>query len=245
MTDLDPTISFDGATVLVSGGFRGFGRAVVDELLERGAAKVYATSRTAQPAFDDRVVPLVLDVASDESVAAAARIATDISILVNNAGVWLGTPLLTASFDDLRAEYETNALGMIRMTRAFAPALARQPRSAMLNVLSVLSWLAVGSGYEMSKAAAWSATNSLRDALREQGTTVTALHVAYMDTDMTDGLDVDKADPRVVARLTLDAVALGVPEILADDTTRWVKSQLSEVATTDPETSAANTQETP
>jgi NAD(P)-dependent dehydrogenase (short-subunit alcohol dehydrogenase family) len=216
----------EGAAVLVTGGFRGFGRALTDEFLERGAATVYATSRTVQDAFDDRVVPLVLDVADDASVTATARAAADVSILVNNAGVFLDTPVLTAPLDRIRAEFETNTLGTIRMAREFAPVLARHPRSAMLNVLSVLSWLAIGRGYEMSKAAAWSATNSLRDALREQGTVVTALHVAYMDTDMTAHLDVDKADPRSIARHAVDALVLGAPEVLADDTTRWVKSQL-------------------
>lgn len=228
MTD-PPTrgVPIHGATALVTGGYRGFGRAMVAELLDRGAARVYATSRTTPPPGDGRVVPLVLDVSDDGSVAAAAQVAGDVSILVNNAGVFLNTPVLTAPFDDLRAEFETNVLGTIRMARAFAPILARQPSSAMLNVLSVLSWLAVGRGYEMSKAAQWSATNSLRDALKDQGTVVTALHVAYMDTDMTAGLDVEKADPRLIARQAVDAIEAGTLEVLADDTTRWIKSQLS------------------
>ncbi len=160
-------------------------------------------------------------------MAAAARAANDVSIVVNNAGVLLRTPVLEAPLDDIRAELETNLFGIIRVARAFAPALGRHPRSAMVNVLSVLSWLAFGGGYEISKAAAWSATNSMRVKLREQGTTVTALHVAYMDTDMTAGLDVPKADPREVARQTADAIIAGEFEILADDTTRTVKSQLS------------------
>jgi NAD(P)-dependent dehydrogenase (short-subunit alcohol dehydrogenase family) len=222
----------EGAVALVSGGFRGFGRAMVDELLDRGAAKVYATSRTARPTGDGgngdpRIVPLVLDVASDRSVAAAAEAAPDVSILVNNAGISLETPVLTAPLDDIRTEMEVNLFGILRMTRAFGPALTRHPSSAIVNVLSVLAWLAVGRGYEATKAAAWSATNSLRDAVRDQGTTVTALLVAYMDTDMVAHLDVDKADPRAIARLTTDAIVAGTPELLADDTTRWVKSQLA------------------
>ena len=91
----------------------------------------------------------------------------------------------------------------------------------------MLSWLAFGKGYEISKAAAWSATNSMRIQLRDQGTTVTALHVAYMDTDMTAELDVPKEDPRDVAAQAADAIIAGEFEILADDTTRTVKSQLS------------------
>src|SRR5205807_4462455 len=98
----------------------------------------------------------------------------------------------------IRAELETNLFGTIRVAREFAPVLARHPSSAMVNVLSVLSWLSFGSGYEISKAAAWSATNSLRVRLREQGTIVTALHVSYMDTDMTASITAPKADPRDV-----------------------------------------------
>jgi NAD(P)-dependent dehydrogenase (short-subunit alcohol dehydrogenase family) len=223
----------EGAVALVTGANRGFGRALVDELLERGAAKVYATSRSTQPGpqRDNRIVPLILDVADDTSVAAATQAAPDVTILVNNAGISLATPILEAPLSDLRDELETNLFGIIRVARAFAPALAQQPQSSMVNVLSALSWLSFGRGYEISKAAAWSATNALRLALRDQGTIVTALHVGYMDTDMIAHLDVAKADPRDIARQTADAIIAGDFEILADDTTRAVKSQLSEDVT--------------
>ena len=149
------------------------------------------------------------------------------SIVVNNAGISLNTPVLDAPLADIRAELETNLFGMIRVARAFSPILARHQSSSLVNVLSVLSWLAFGKGYEISKAAAWSATNSMRVRLRDQGTVVTAVHVAYMDTDMIAGLDVPKADPREIAELTADAILAGQYEVLADETTRTVKSQLS------------------
>ena len=219
----------EGAVALVTGGNRGFGRALVDKLLERGAAKVYASSRSAQPQRDDdRVVPLILDVTDDSSVAAAAEAAPDVSILVNNAGIQLTTPVLEAPLSAISDELDTNLFGIIRVARAFAPVLARQPRSSMVNVLSVASWVSVGRGYEISKAAAWSATNALRLALRDQGTVVTGLHVGYMDTDMTARVDAAKADPRDIAQLTADAIIAGDFEILADDTTRAIKSRLSE-----------------
>jgi len=101
----------------------------------------------------------------------------------------------------------------------------------MINVLSALSWVSFGRGYEISKAAAWSATNALRLALRDQGTIVTALHVGYMDTDMTAGIDAPKADPREIASQTADAIIAGDFEILADATSRSVKSQLSQDVT--------------
>ena len=217
-----------GAAALVTGGNRGFGRAMVEELLDRGAAKVYATSRAPQPQWDERIVPLVVDVADDDAVAAAAQAAADVSIVVNNAGIALNTPVLDAPLTDIRAELETNLFGVIRVTRAFSPVLARHRSSSLVNVLSVLSWIAFGGGYEISKAAAWSATNSMRVRLREQGTIVTALHVGYMATDMTAGLDVPKADPAEIARQTADAIVAGQFEVLADETSRTVKSQLSQ-----------------
>jgi NAD(P)-dependent dehydrogenase (short-subunit alcohol dehydrogenase family) len=136
--------------------------------------------------------------------------------------------VLSAPLADIQSELDTNLFGTIRVARAFAPILARHPQSSLVNVLSVLSWLAFGKGYEVSKAAAWSATNSMRLQLREQGTTVTALHVAYMDTDMTAHIDAPKSDPRDIARQAADAIVAGRYEILADETTRAVKSQLSQ-----------------
>jgi NAD(P)-dependent dehydrogenase (short-subunit alcohol dehydrogenase family) len=219
----------EGAVALVTGGQRGFGRALVDELIARGASKVYATARTPSPSGDDRIVPLALDVTDDASIGQAAAEATDVSILVNNAGIGLQTPVLTAPIGDIRSELETNVFGTLRVARAFSPILARHTPSAMVNVLSVLSWLSFGQGYEMSKAAEWSLTNALRVALSDQGTTVTGVHVGYMDTDMVAHLtEVEKSDPRHIARQVVAAVAAGDLEVLADDVTRFVKSQLSE-----------------
>jgi NAD(P)-dependent dehydrogenase (short-subunit alcohol dehydrogenase family) len=216
-----------GAAALVTGANRGFGRAVVDELIDRGAAKVYATARSPKTPRDERIVPLSPDVTDDDSVAAAAQAAGDVSIVVNNAGISLNTPVLDAPLPDIRAELEPNLFGTIRVARAFSPVLARHPSSSLVNVLSVLSWIAYGKGYEISTGAAWSATNSMRVRLRDQGTVVTALHVAFMDTDMTARLDVPTAEPRDIAKLTADAILAGRYEVLADETTRTVKSQLS------------------
>jgi NAD(P)-dependent dehydrogenase (short-subunit alcohol dehydrogenase family) len=226
-TNLSAGTPIDGAVVLVTGGNRGFGRAVVDEALARGASKVYATSRSAHTRHDPRIIPLVLDVSDDTSVAAAAHSAADASIVVNNAGVALGTPLLDCSLADIREELETNLFGMIRVARAFAPTLGLHDASSLVNVLSAASWLALGDGYSVSKAAAWSATNSMRTRLLDQGTIVTAVHVGYMDTDLTAGFDAPKVDPREVARQTVDAIIAGAFELLADDSARRIKSQLS------------------
>ena len=231
-TDTSNGTPISGAVALVTGGNRGFGRALVDELLERGAAKVYATSRSAQPQRDDdRIVPLILDVTDDTSVAAAAQTATDVSILVNNAGIQLTTPVLEAPLSDIRAELETNLFGIIRVARAFAPVLAGQPRSSMVNVLSGLSWLSFGRGYEISKSAAMVGDQRAPPRAPRPGhdrdRAARRLHGHRHDSQ----LDVPKADPRDIARQTADAIIAGDFEILADDLTRTVKSQLSDDVT--------------
>ena len=216
-----------GATALVTGGNRGLGRALVQELLDRGAAKVYATSRSPFTYDDERVATLVLDVSDDASVAAAAEAAGDVSILVNNAGISARTPLLTAPYEDIQSEFDTNFFGLLRVTRAFAPSLAGHESSTVLNILSALSWISFGNGYDATKSAAWAATNGLRLALQDQGTNVIGLHVGYMDTDMTAGIDAEKSDPRDIARIAVDGILTGADEIIADDTSRHVKSRLS------------------
>jgi NAD(P)-dependent dehydrogenase (short-subunit alcohol dehydrogenase family) len=195
-----------GAAALVTGGHRGF---------DRGAAKVY-TPPPAHPHTppERRIVPPVLDVTDNDSVAAAALAAPDVSIVVNNAGISLNTPVLDAPLAAIRAELETNLFGTIRIARALSPIIARQPSSSLVNVLSVLSWHAYNKSYEISKAVAWSATNSMRVRLRDLGTVVTALHVAFMDTEITARLGVPKADPRDIPRRTADAIATGQFEVL-------------------------------
>jgi NAD(P)-dependent dehydrogenase (short-subunit alcohol dehydrogenase family) len=219
--------TIDGAVALVTGGNRGLGKAIVDELVARGASKVYATARHPQASNDPRVIPLQLDVTDPDSVARAATTASDVSIVVNNAGVALRYDLLTADLDDFRSEFETNLVGTLLVARAFAPVLAEHERSALVNVASVLSWFSNNSGYSVTKAAVWSASNALRQSLAEQGTVVTTLHVGYMDTDMTAGIDAPKADPRDVARQAVDGIEAGDYEVLADELSRQVKSQLS------------------
>jgi NAD(P)-dependent dehydrogenase (short-subunit alcohol dehydrogenase family) len=227
MATLAPGTRIAGASALVTGGNRGLGLALVNELLSRGAARVYATSRSPHSSPDSRVIPLVLDVTDEDSIQAAAQDAPDVSILINNAGILLRSNVLNSPLDDFRIELDTNLFGLIRVTRAFAPALAGHASSSVVNVLSALSWLTMGGGYEISKSAAWSATNALRVQLAPQGTTVTALHVGFMDTDMVAALDVPKIDPREVARQTADGIQAGAFEVLADETTRSIKSALS------------------
>jgi NAD(P)-dependent dehydrogenase (short-subunit alcohol dehydrogenase family) len=227
MVTLAPGTRIAGAAALVTGGNRGLGIALVNELLGRGAARVYASSRSPHSSPDPRVIPLVLDITDADSIRAAAQAAPDVSILINNAGILLRSNVLTSPLEDIRAELETNLFGIIRVTRAFVPTLARHTSSSIVNVLSALSWLTMGGGYEISKSAAWSATNALRFQLAPQGTTVTAVHVGFMDTDMIAALEVSKMDPRDVARQSADGILSGAFEVLADETSRNIKSALS------------------
>lgn len=220
-------VSIQGSTVVVTGGQRGLGKAIVDELLQRGAAKVYATARSPQPSADQRVVSVALDVTDIDSVAALARNATDAQIVVNNAGIIGGHSLLGSDLEEIREVFETNYFGALRVVQAFAPVLAANGGGALVDIHSVLSWVAGFGAYGASKAALWSATNSLRVELEKQGTSVTGVHLGYTDTDMVADVDGPKNDPRDVARAVLDGVERGDAEVLADDVTRYVKSVLS------------------
>ncbi|PJM94055.1 SDR family oxidoreductase [Streptomyces sp. CB01373] len=220
--------SIKNAVVLVTGGSRGLGKALVEELYERGAAKVYATARDPRTVTHPDAVPLGLEVTSPESVAAAAAQAGDVTVLINNAGVSLGaTSLLDAALKDIRAEFETNFYGPLLVTRAFTPIIERNGGGHILNVHSVLSWLGVAGSYSATKAALWSQTNSLRLELRPRGIAVTGLHVGYIDTDMASRVDAPKSRPSDVAVLALDGIETGAHEVLADEITQRVKAGLS------------------
>jgi NAD(P)-dependent dehydrogenase (short-subunit alcohol dehydrogenase family) len=219
--------SLKGANVFVTGGSRGIGKALVEELYARGAAKVYATARDPRTVTHPDAVPVALEVTDPASVAAAAALAGDVTVLINNAGAAVGASFLGSPVDDVRREFETNFYGPLLLTRAFAPIIERNGGGHILNAHSVLSWLADGTSYSASKAALWSQTNSLRLELQPRGIGVTGLHMAYVETDMTSGVDAPKADPRDIAVAALDGIEAGAHEVLADDLTRSVKSQLS------------------
>lgn len=218
------------SVVLITGANRGLGAAFARAALAGGARKVYAAARDPSQVTLPGVHPLRLDVTSPAEVAAAARECRDVSLLINNAGISRPVPLLGDGLEDaLRAELETNLMGPLAMARAFAPALAAQGGGAVVNVLSVLSWISLPGvpGYCVSKSAAWAMTNGLRHALRGQGTRVLGLHVGFMDTDMTRGLDAPKASPDDVVRQVFAGLAAGAEEVCADELSRQVRQGLS------------------
>ncbi|MCS5715504.1 SDR family oxidoreductase [Herbiconiux sp. CPCC 205716] len=221
-----PTLT--GAVVLVTGANGGIGSAFVAEALARGAAKVYATARTPREWSDERVVPLALDITDPASVAAAVEAASDVSVLINNAGVLPSTAsFLELSADELRATMETNFVAPVLLATAFAPVLTAHPQSVLVDMHSVASWYAFGGVYSASKAALWSATNSLRVELAPKGVHVVGVHVGYVDTAMAAHAEGPKLAPADLAGQVFDAVESGAYEVIADELTASVKGALS------------------
>ncbi|MEZ0051129.1 NAD(P)-dependent dehydrogenase (short-subunit alcohol dehydrogenase family) [Mycobacterium sp. MAA66] len=224
-------VSIAGASALVTGANRGLGRSFVQELLDRGAGRVFAGARNpASVDFsDERVVPVKLDITKRDDVEAAAALCGEVSVLVNNAGAMLKTPLLAAPDDTIaRAEMETNYFGTLAMSRAFAPLLAASGGGALVNMLSVVSFYAApfNASYCASKSAQWALTNALRTELHAQGTLVVGVHAGFIDTDMAASVVEAKISPREVAAQALEAVERGKTEVLTDDWTRYVKASL-------------------
>jgi NAD(P)-dependent dehydrogenase (short-subunit alcohol dehydrogenase family) len=169
---------------------------------------------------------LGLEFARPEDVAAVARRCGDVTLLINNAGVLQAAPLLAPeNVPATRAQFETNFFGTLAMAGAFAPVLAANGGGAIVNVLSVLSWvnLRMTAGYSASKAATWALTNGLRNELRAQGTLVVAVHAAFIETEMARNIRAPKLAPADVVTQVLAAIEAGRDEVLADETTRRVK----------------------
>jgi NAD(P)-dependent dehydrogenase (short-subunit alcohol dehydrogenase family) len=202
-------------TILVTGANRGIGQALVADALRRGARRVYAGTRQPLAHPDRRVTPLTLDVTDAAQVQAAAEQVEALDILVNNAGI--------ARYDDLsdRAVLErhlaVNLFGTYGVTQAFLPLLTRS-RGAIVNILSVYAFapLPLIAAYSVSKAAAFSLTQSLRAFVAGRGVTVHAVLTGPVDTDMTRGFDIPKASPEAVARAILDGVEREEEDIFPD-----------------------------
>jgi NAD(P)-dependent dehydrogenase (short-subunit alcohol dehydrogenase family) len=217
------------SVALVTGANRGLGLALVHELLARGASKVYAGVRDLGSINIPGVVPIRLDVTNPQEIAAAVARCGDTTLVINNAGIARVIGYFEPTSVEVSREiFETNYYGPIFMSQAFAPVLAANGGGAVINVLSVASWISstMLAPYAASKSAAWSFTNALRQHLREQGTQVLGLHVGFMDTDMTRGMDAIKVSPASVAQQTLAGLEAGLEEVLADEPTREVKQGL-------------------
>jgi NAD(P)-dependent dehydrogenase (short-subunit alcohol dehydrogenase family) len=223
-------MKLENATVFITGANRGLGLAFAREALERGARKVYAAARDPESIELPGVETVRLDVNDAAHVAAAARAAGDVTLLINNAGIaQTGGFMAEDAVASARAHFETNVLGPLRLSQAFAPVLAANGGGAILNVLSVVSWIAppMLAVYASSKAAAWSLTNALRHELRAQHTRVVGLHMGFVDTDMARGFDVPKTSAALIVQRAFAGLEAGAEEVLADEASQQVKRGLS------------------
>ncbi|PZE94791.1 SDR family oxidoreductase [Curtobacterium sp. MCBD17_008] len=220
-------MNLSGATALVTGANRGIGRHLAAQLVARGA-NVYATARRPELIDLQGVERLALDITSPESVAAAAALATDVDLLINNAGI-ATTATLLGDLDAAHADMGTNVWGTLSVIRSFAPVLAANGGGSIVNIASGASWMAMpgASAYAVSKAALWNMGNALRHELAGQGTTVTSVHLGVADTEMAAGVSMAKTDPADVARATLDGVERGDYEVVVDEQAALIKQMLA------------------
>jgi NAD(P)-dependent dehydrogenase (short-subunit alcohol dehydrogenase family) len=232
MTSTVAGVGITGASALVTGANRGLGKAYVQELLGRGAGRVYAAARnpdTIDVGDDGRVIPIRLDITNPDDVRAAVSRCGDVTVVINNAGAMLRSPLLAApDLSAARSEMEVNYFGTLSICRAFAPVLAQNGGGAVVNVLSVASWLAMpfNGSYCASKSAEWALTNAIRTELRASGILVVAVHAGWIDTDMAADVPDAKLSTADVAAQTLRAVQCGDEEVITDDSTRQIKASL-------------------
>jgi NAD(P)-dependent dehydrogenase (short-subunit alcohol dehydrogenase family) len=209
-------MKIEGCIALVTGANRGLGRAYVEALLGAGAAKVYAGARDPAAITDPRLTPVRLDITDPAQVAAAAALRTDVTLLINNAGIMLATPMLAEGSEAaMRREIEVNLFGTLRMVRAFAPVLAANGGGAIVNMLSVVSWFTspFNATYGASKKAELALTDAARIELKGQGTRVIGVYAGYIDTDMAAHVDVEKVSPQEVAAATLAGVEAGLDHV--------------------------------
>jgi NAD(P)-dependent dehydrogenase (short-subunit alcohol dehydrogenase family) len=222
-------MKISGSIALVTGANRGIGRHFALHLRERGAHKIYATARNPTLVDMPGVEALRLDITDPASVAAAAAVAQDVTLLVNNAGVSTYHNLISGDLEQIRLEMDTHYFGTLNVVRAFAPVLAANGGGAILNVLSALSWFSYdgANAYAAAKAAEWSLTNGIRLELAGQGTLVTGLHVGAVDTDLMASWDGEKNDPADVVRAALDGIEASKIEVLVDEWSVKIKAALA------------------
>jgi NAD(P)-dependent dehydrogenase (short-subunit alcohol dehydrogenase family) len=222
-------MKIEGSVVLVTGANRGLGAEYVRQLLDRGASKVYAGARDIESVTNTGAVPISLDVTSASDIATAVESCGDVTMLINNAGIALRSSILdNNSLENAKAEFETNVWGPFNLSKGFAPVLAKNGGGAIVNVLSAASWFSMKevATYAMSKSAAWSLTNGLRLDVAQYNTLVVAVHAGFIDTDMAASVKMDKTSPFQVVDRTLNGVEAGMLEVLADDSSVFIKNNL-------------------
>lgn len=218
-------------TALVTGANRGIGKEIVRSLVTHGARRVYAGVRSVEKAeglieqFGDAVIrPIAIDYEKPDTIQAAADEATDVELVVSNAGILrTSDPFGPDTLDSLRDELEVNVFGLLRMARAFAPVLKQNGGGALVQLNSVASLRSFPpfATYCASKAASYSLTQAIRDVLKQQGTLVLSVHPGPIGTDMADTAGFEDSDPpSVVAEGIVAALAAGDFHLFPDKMAR-------------------------
>lgn len=210
-------MNFSGKTVLVTGANRGIGLAIVKSLLNKGVSKIYAGARNTKnlPDFADRrVVPLTLDITNSEQVAAAAKIASDVEVLINNAGVAAFSSILDGPIDLVQRDMNTNYFGTLDMVRTFVPVLESKKAAAIVNVVTIAAFanFPIVGGYSASKSALFSLSQGIRIELASKGISVHTINPGPINTELANEFPTDKAD----ANLTADNIIAGLENNEAD-----------------------------
>ena len=213
---------FKDKVVLITGSNRGIGKSMVKALLKNGVRKIYATCRDLKkmPVFDDdRIISLQLDITDDGEVAMITNTATDTEILINNAGTLNQGNILQGNLLGMENDLKVNYFGTIKMMRAFAPILMKNKPSIMINIVSIAAYSPLPSiaGYAASKAALYSATQSVRIELAKMDVSVYVVNPGAIDTDMNKGSDWNMPDPDSTAIKILESVATGKLDIVPDE----------------------------
>jgi NAD(P)-dependent dehydrogenase (short-subunit alcohol dehydrogenase family) len=230
-------VSVQDKVAFVSGGNRGIGKAIVEELIAQGASKVYVGARKVSSVDElvathgDKVVPVELEFDNDETITGAAANATDVEILINNAGVFeMGNFLNGNLLESLEKNLNVNVWGTAKLTQAFLPTLQEKESAALVTVSSVvgLANMPGGSTYSMSKAAVHSMIQGLRGELKDSNILVAGVYPGPIDTDMTKGFTIDKASPETVAQNVVQGIQEGTEDIYPDPMSEQVGAMYTE-----------------
>jgi len=217
-------MKIENSTILITGANRGIGRSLVISALERGAEKIYATARNIKSldqiiALDpQKIIPIGLDITNRNQVSDVANIASDVNILINNAGILAAGSIIDDSLEMVIRDMDTNYFGTLNMIRSFVPNLKNNSESAIANVLSIvsLSNMPAIAGYSASKSAAFSMTQAIRSELAKNNISVHSVYPGPVDTDMAKDFEMDKASPDDVAKNILDGIENGDDDIFPD-----------------------------
>jgi NAD(P)-dependent dehydrogenase (short-subunit alcohol dehydrogenase family) len=214
-------MSIQNKSVLITGANRGIGRALANEALRRGAARVYAGTRGALEITDERVIPLALDVTNTSQIQHAFDQVGELDLLINNAGIAIYDDL--SNLEVIEQHMAVNFFGLLKVTQAFLP-LLRRSKGAIVNnsSLAALAALPMIPSYSVSKAAAFNLTQSLRALLAGQGVTVHAVVLGPVDTDMNRGLEIPKASPESAAAAIFDGLEKREEDIFPDPVSQSV-----------------------